>query len=290
MMMLPVTSADPVEATEKQNKDKKQWQAWMREPLLHFVLVGALLFAVDHIVASRAGDPKTILVDSAVDKQAKQVFKDARGREPNDEELFALRRVWLDNEILYREGLALGVDKGDSVIRDRVIFKALSMLSADLKLPPADDKVVREWFDKNRAKYDEPARYDFQEALIAGERTEGSVKALVEKLNTGAPGDIDAGLRVFKGRPHANIVQGYGEAFAKALEQSTQGRWVAISGKDGWRAVRLESSTNGTAASYESLRGVVLQDWTDATMAQLRSDAVAVRAKKYNIKVEPVAR
>ncbi len=289
-MILPVVSTDSPDVDEKSIPNHSRWSVWVKEPLLHFVLLGALLFAVDYFIASVTDDPKTILVDAAVDKQAKKVFKDARGREPTDEELFALRRVWLDNEVLYREGLALGVDKGDSVIRDRVIFKALSMVSADLKLPPADEKVIREWFEKNRAKYDEPARYDFQEAVIAGERIEASVKALVEKLNTGTPGDIEAGLRIFKGRPHANIVQGYGEPFAKALEQSPQGKWVAISAKDGWRAVRLDSSMNGTAASFESLRGVVLQDWTDATMSQLRSDAVAALAKKYKIKVEPLSK
>jgi hypothetical protein len=263
---------------------------WMREPLVHFLLLGVLLFAVDHFISGGADDPKTIMVDAAVDTQARQLFKDARGREPNQDELFALRRVWLDNEVLYREGLALGVEKGDSVIRDRVIFKALSLVSADLKLPPIDDKTLRDWFIKNRAKYDEPARFDFQEAVIVGERTEATVKALVEKLNNGAPGEIDASLRVFKGRPHANIVQGYGEQFAKSLEASAPGKWSALSGKDGWRAVRLESAAPGVPAVFENYRGVVLQDWTDATMAQQRSDAVAVLAKKYNIKVEAISK
>src|SRR5262249_15596855 len=90
---------------------------WWREPLLHFTVLGALLFAIDHHLASRADDPHVIVIDAAVDAQARQVFKAARGREPNDEELYALRRVWLDNEVLYREGLALQVDKGDSAIR-----------------------------------------------------------------------------------------------------------------------------------------------------------------------------
>ncbi len=84
----------------------------------------------------------------AVDNQARQVFKAARGREPNEDELYALRRVWLDNEVLYREGLALQVDKGDTAIRERVIFKALSVVDAGLKLPPFDDKLLREWFEQ----------------------------------------------------------------------------------------------------------------------------------------------
>src|SRR3954462_9761798 len=92
---------------------------WFREPLLHFIVLGALLFIADHFINTRADDPHTIIVDSKVDKEAKQLFEASRGHEPDQDQLVALRRVWLDNEILYREGLAMQVDKGDSAIRDR---------------------------------------------------------------------------------------------------------------------------------------------------------------------------
>ncbi|MBE2293452.1 MAG: peptidyl-prolyl cis-trans isomerase, partial [Phycisphaerales bacterium] len=158
---------------------------WLREPLLHFLLLGGLLFAIDHFINGRVDDPRTIIVDAAVDKQARQIFEAARGREPNEEELYALRRVWLDNEVLYREGLALGVDKGDTAIRERVIFKALSIVNANLKLPPVSDQILREWFEQNRAKYDESARYDFQEAVLSGDRSEAALRAFAAALNAG---------------------------------------------------------------------------------------------------------
>src|SRR5262245_16262419 len=200
------------------------WRNWLREPLLHFVVLGAALLALDHYIAVRADDPRTIMIDAAVDKEAREVFKAARGREPNDDELYALRRVWLDNEVLYREGLALQLDKGDAAIRERVIFKMLSVLETGLKRPTLDEQVLRDWFEKNRARYDEPTRYDFQEAVLAGERSEQAVRGFVHTLHKGVPGELNAGLRVFKGRPHANIVQGYGEEFAKTLEAAPPGK------------------------------------------------------------------
>ncbi len=263
---------------------------WLREPLLHFVVLGALLFLVDALLAGRADDPRTIVVGPAVDAQAIDVFRKARGRDPNDKELYALRRVWLDNEVLYREGLALGVDKGDPTIRERVIFKMLSVVDAGVKLPPPDDKLLREWFGKNRAKYDEPARYDFQEAVLARERSDAALRALVETLRRGAPGELNAGLRVFKGRPHSNIVDGYGEEFARALEESRPGEWVALPTKDGLRAVQLDAIAAAKPAVFEDLGGVVLQDWTDATMAEQRSTAVAVLARKYTVKYREAAK
>jgi hypothetical protein len=263
---------------------------WFREPLLHFVLLGALLFAIDHVIAGRAGDPRTIVVDADVDNQARQVFRTSRGREPDDKELYALRQVWLDNEVLYREGLALQVDKGDTAIRERVIFKALSVVDANLKLPPYDDKLLRDWFESHRAKYDEPARHDFQEAVLAGDNSEAAVRAFVAALNAGAPGDAKAGLRVFKGRPYANIVQSYGDEFARALAQAPAREWLALPTRDGWRAVRIESVTPAQPAVYEAVRNVVLQDWTDSVMAEQRSAAVHALARKYTVKVEAGAK
>jgi hypothetical protein len=259
---------------------------WLREPLLHFVLIGGALFGIDHLVNGVADDGRTIVVDAAVDQEALKIFKDARGREPNADELYALRRAWLDNEVLYREGLALQMDKGDKAIKDRVIFKALSMINAGLTRPPVDDAKLRDWFEAQRVKYDQPARYDFQEAVIAGDSSEADVHAFAAALNAGRPGDTQAGLRVFQGRPHANIVQSYGAEFAAELEAAPVGPWRAMRHGDGWRVMRLEAIAPAQPASFEPLRGVVLQDWTDSVMAEQRTAAVRTLAKKYSVKHE----
>ena len=262
------------------------WPAWTREPLLHFVVLGGLLFAADHLLVARDDDPRAILVGAAVDAEATRLFEASRGRAPTRDELDALRRVWLDNEVLYREGLALQVDRGDSAIRERVIFKALSVVDAGTKLPRIDDNGLREWFEAHRAKYDEPPRFDFQEAALSGDTSEAAVRAFVDALNAGTPGDARAGLRVFKGRPLSNLVQSYGDAFAKALEAAPQGEWRAQPTRDGWRAMRLDAVVAPKPASYESLRTVVLQDWTDAVLAEQRSAAVRALAKKYTVRFE----
>ena len=273
----------PFSGEAKSSPRAATWPNWLREPLLHFLLLGGLLFAIDHFINGRVDDPRTIVVDAAVDNQARQVFKAARGREPNEDELYVLRKVWLDNEVLYREGLALGVDKGDTAIRERVIFKALSIIDANVKLPPVDDNQLRAWFESHRDKYDEPARYDFQEAVLSGDNSEAAVRAFAAALNAGTPGDAAAGLRIFKDR---RMLQSYGDDFAEALQHAPVGEWQALHGRDGWRTVRLESIMPPKSADYESLRGVVLQDWKDATASELRSGAVHTLARKYTIKVD----
>ena len=289
-MSTPLTSL-PTATLDSHKKSERATAlpAWLREPLLHFVLLGALLFAIDQVVVGRADDPRTIVVSATVDNAAQQLFKANRGREPTAEERGALRQIWLDNEVLYREGLALQVDKGDEAIRERVIFKALSVIDANVKVPPAHDKVLRDWFERHRSKYDEPARYSFQEAVLSGDTSEAAVRTFVDALNAGTPGDAKAGLRVFKDRPHANLVQSYGTEFPQELEASPTGQWRALRTRDGWRAVRLDSSTPAKPAMYEALRNVVLQDWTDATASEQRTAAVRELAKKYKVKVVAAA-
>jgi len=281
---LPTPAAGPTTTSRRTALRATPWPAWLHEPLLHFVLLGGLLFVGDHLLASRSDDPRTIVVGAEVDADARQLFKASRGREPDATELAALRRVWLDNEVLYREGLALQVDKGDVGIRERVIFKALSIVDANNKLPPYDDALLRGWFEKNRAKYDEPARFDFQEAALAGDSAEAAVRAFVDALNNGLPGDAKAGLRVFKGRPQANLVTSYGAEFAAALASAPVGEWRAQPSREGLRAVRVDAVTPPQPASYDALRGVVLQDWTDAVMAEQRTATVRALAGKYKLK------
>ncbi len=275
---IPTTPADP-------SPKLGHVATWLREPLLHFVLLGAVLFGVDALIASRQADPRVIVIDATVDRQAQDVFKAARGRPPNTEELYALRRVWLDNEVLYREGLALQMDQGDAAIKDRVIFKSLSMINAGLKLPPFDEPMLHQWFEKNRIKYDEPARYDFDEAVLVGDSGQAAAVGFAQALNAGAPGDAKAGLRVFKGRPQGTIEQSYGSEFMQALAVLQPGPWSALPQRDGWRVIRLQQVHAARPASFEDLRGVVLQDWKDSVMSEQRSAAVQVMAKKYTVRV-----
>jgi hypothetical protein len=259
---------------------------WLREPLVHFVALGGLLFAIDHLLVRRADDPRTIVVTADVEKEAIETWKASRGRDPNAEELQALRQVWLDNEVLYREGLALQVDKGDPAIRERVIFKALSVIDSNVKLPPATDERLRPWFESHRDKYDEPTRYDFEEAVLSGDNSEAAVRAFVNELNTKPSGVAQAGLRVFKGRPHANLVQSYGEEFAKTLAAMTPATWQPVHMRDGWRAIRLDAISAAKPATFETMRGPVQHDWADAIAAEQRTAAVRALAKKYRIQHE----
>ena len=285
-MVTPLDAEHVPESIAVPRPGRRRAPGWLREPLLHFVVLGGLLFAADHFLVGKADDPHTIVVGADVNGEARATFKSARGREPTKDELDALHRVWIDNEVLYREGLALQVDKGDPAIRERVIFKALSVVDANVHVPTADDKVLRAWFESHRDKYDVPARYDFEEAALSGDNSEAVVREFVTALNSGTPGDSKAGLRVFKARPQGSLAESFGPDFAAALQKAPPNTWQAIKTRDGWRAIQLKASTPATPAAFEAIRGVVMHDWIDATASEQRSAAVRALARKYSVTYE----
>ncbi len=256
-----------------------------REPLLHFLLLGLLIFGADHVLNARRADPQVITVGADVEKEVREIFVAGMKREPTPGDLKKLIDRWVDNEVLYREGLALGLDRGDSTIRERVIFKAMSITRSGLSLPKMEEPKLREWFEARHERYDAPARYDFMEAVVIGDSTPESLKGFADALNGKGKSDTQSDLRVFKDRPHANLVESYGAEFAAALAGLKTDEWQAVPSSAGVRVVRLEAFKPGSAAKFDDMKDSVLQDWKDDTMAQLITDAVREMGKKYTIRV-----
>jgi hypothetical protein len=263
---------------------RPDWRRLAAEPMLHFVLLGILVFAADHLLWVKRGDPRTIEVPESAYQEARSLIQSGMQRTATEADLKILIDRWVDNEVLYREGLALSLDKGDTAIRDRVIFKALGVAQAGLELPAYDEKTLRAWFEAHRAAYDTPARFDFLEAVVAGEQSRERMQAFTDSLNGRGQSDVDSSLNVFKERPRANLVGSYGEAFAAALEQAKPaGEWLLLNASIGPRVVRLQQLKPAEPARYEALKDRVLQDWKDETMAQMTTREVRQMAKKYSV-------
>jgi hypothetical protein len=258
----------------------------LREPLLHFALVAILLFAADHAWNRFKDDRKTIFVSAVTQKEARETFKASMNREPSEADMKILVNRWLDNEILYREGVSLGLDKGDPSIRERVIFKALSVVQAGIALPAIKDEELKLWFEKNRERYDVPAKFDFLEAVPTGESQKVELQELVTALNTNAKSAIESSLRVFKQRPRSNLLASYGEEFTAAIEKSTPGQWILLTSGAGKHVVQLEKIEAGVAADFAQFKIVALKDWREQTLSKLTTDSVRNMGKKFVIQQE----
>jgi len=262
-------------------------QRAVREPLTHFVVLGALIFAADSLVLSVRGDPQEIVITKETYDEARGAFVAGMKREPTAAELKVLTDRWLDNEVLFREGLALGMDRGDQAMKDRVIFKVLTATQSGLALPKIDEAGLREWFESRRDQYDLPVRVSFEEAVLsASDSTPEKLKKFVMALNNQQAPELEGSLRIFKDRPRPTLDQSYGTAFADALEKQTMGTWVVLESKEGYRAIRLTALTPGRAVSYDEMRDRVYTEWKEFTSSQLTKNAIREIAKKYRVRDE----
>ncbi len=262
-------------------------QRLKREPLVHFLIFGTLIFAIDHVLVAVRGDPQDIVVTKEAYQEARETFVAGLKREPSATELKTLTDRWVDNEVLYREGLALGLDKGDPAMRDRVIFKALSLAQAGLVLPKIDEVGLKTWFASRRDRYDIPARFDFEEAVLAGgTATPDVLDKFTAALNAQQAPDAEGSLRIFKDRPRPNLVQSYGETFASTLEKQAVGSWSVVRSKEGGRVVRLVAKVPGQPVNFNDVQDRVYQDWKEVTTTELTKNALREIARKYRIRDE----
>jgi hypothetical protein len=265
-------------------------QTALREPLLHFLILGAAIFGIDQWRNAGSETASDIVVTAKVQQEAKAIFEAGMKREPKPEELKVLLDRWVDNEILYREGLQLGLDRGDSGIRDRVIFKAMSVTQAGIVLPEVDEAGLKAWFESNRERYDTPARFDFLEAAVPPDTKLDALQRFAVALNSNQdePG-IESSLRVFRDRPRSNLLQSYGKDFTEAIEQLKPGQWQVLVSNDGPRVIRLETLKPAVAADFEAVKVKLYQDWKDEMTSQRSKELIREMGKKYQIRQESLS-
>jgi len=266
-----------------ENDTNKIWHRFKQEPLFIFMVIAALIFVGDYLMSLTEEDPNAIVITPEIRLEARQIYTNSFKQEPSEKDMKILMDRWVDNEVLYREGIALGLDKGDSSIRERVIFKALSVTQATLSLPKLDENGLQNWFKEHADKYDAPRLIHFQEAVPLGKTSAEDLKIFVNALNGKGKSEVDSSLEIFKDRPRFTIVDGYGEDFTAALEKLPTSGWHLLDSKAGPRIVSLISVKEGEKADFEEVKAKVYADWKNQTGAELSTKAIRDMGKKYTI-------
>ena len=272
-----------VQSETSTNRFKQIWN-WVKvEPLFIFSTIAVVIFVGDHLISLTKDDPKAIVVTPAIREDIRQIYATSFKTEPNPGDMKILVDRWIDNEVLYREGLALGLDKGDSSIRERVIFKTLSVTQAEVSLPKLDEHELQKWFTEHEDQYDAPTLVNFEEAVVSGKPSTDDLKNFIDALNGKGHSQIDSSLEIFKDRPRFTIVDGYGENFTQSLEKLPPSQWTSLESKAGTRIVRLMSTKPGDKANFDQIKAKVYTDWKNQTAAELSTKAIRELGKKYKI-------
>jgi hypothetical protein len=272
---------------------------WLKEPLLHFVVLGLGLFALYRLTTGDAGTPaQEIVVDAPRIAALAEQFVRTWRRPPTAEELDGLVQSYVRDEVLYREGLALGLDRDDPVIRSRIRLK-MEVLG-DGPDTEVSDAELQAWLDANADRYAAPARYDLRQVLFdparRGERFESDLDAALRALerepvaDPAAFGDVTLLPAELRGVTRADVAAQLGEELAAALNDAPRGRWFGpVRSGYGAHLVRVELREPPKAAVLADVRGTVERD-VQYARSEAASDALYERLRaRYTVRIEEPA-
>lgn len=247
---------------------------WYREPLLHFLAIGAFLFGVYlWLNDPYKGSASTRIEVSANDIELLRArWMKQWQRPPTANELQGLIESHIREEVLYREAVALGLDKDDTIVRRRMAQK-MEFLVADVAVPmePAEAE-LRAYFEANQERYRDPVTLSFTHIYFNPDRRGASAQSDAEVALTRlqvakqpprrAPdlGDRFMLAHEYVGESTPDIARDFGGAFAQALLKLEPDKW------------------QGPVASGYGLHLVYIKDRVEPRLP----DFVAVREKVKN--------
>jgi hypothetical protein len=233
---------------------------WLRDPLLQCLVLGAVLYG-------------GVQLWSRIHPEAAALVK------PTDADA-----NWLQDEVLYRDGLALQLDRDDAVMRERVIARRRALLDAQIRLQQPTAVQLQDWFSAHRDRYDSPLRVDWQQATPAAPSTEVAARQLAQRLAAGQPVGLEVDLQVKRNQPLQQLTAAQGEAFATRLQSLMPGRWSALQGVAGWNAVRLNAVLPAHRPDYEEVAEAVRRDWLDEQTRQQREQLLGPLLQRYRLR------
>lgn len=279
---------------------------WLREPLLHFLIAGLLLFAGYrwlHPELSQQSESNRIELTANDLRQLEDVWTAQWHRPPTDDEMRGLVDARVREEILYREALALGLDQGDTIVKRRLAQK-MEFLADDvaaLRDPSADE--LRAWYAKNSEQFAEPGRRSFRHVYFStdrrGERAREDAQRALSKLastpadasSVAAIGDTFMFQEFYGDRSPEQIASVFGSAFAAAVDKLTPGSWQGpVQSGLGWHLVFVTSVTPGRVPSYEEIEADIKTGWTDVQRTEARQRAFEAMKARYEVHLPDATR
>ena len=265
----------------------------LREPLFHFLLLGAGLFLLyGWLQGGILGAPDEIVVSRAQVQGLRLQFERAWQRAPTAEELQGLIDNWVREEILYREGLAMGLDRDDPIVRRRIGQKVEFIVDGMTPAAPTVEE-LQSWLDAHPDRYALAALHSFQQVYFDptrhGERLQADVADALERLRTGksVAGDSTLLPRTLEASQRLDVERNFGGDFATAIESLPVGSWQGpLRSEFGLHLVEVTERVPGRKPTLEEARAAVERDLLHAR-AEEASDAYYERLRaNYDVQIE----
>jgi peptidyl-prolyl cis-trans isomerase C len=271
----------------------------LREPLVHFLLLGAILFGV-YASADRghSGVEPSLQIPLTIDdlSQLVLVFRSQWRRDPTPEELQQLVEDKVLEEVLYREAVALGLDKNDTIIKRRMAQK-MQFLAEDVAAArePTPEQLGT-WFEANRDQFAFPPRISFRHLYFSPDRRAGRARddaaAALTKL-AGQPEDSNLAAALadafmfqeyYRDRAPEFLGKEFGPNFALAVAKLSPGSWQGpVESGFGWHLVFVDALIPGRVPAFEEIEADAKQAWLAEQKAQAWQKAYQDIRAKYTV-------
>lgn len=286
-------AASPIGATG--SRWRRRLARAAREPFLHFIALGALLFAFNEYLEARANFSRiTVTRDDVAGIITNYQLQ--YGITPAGEQLQALIDQFVREEVFYHEALRLGLDKNDEIIRRRLVQK-YEFLQQDLSIAREPDQAqLLAYFKDHALQYQLPAKVTFTQVYFSpDDRGEDSARNAAQRLRTqlqatgairaAGQGDSFPGSIDFSALTRADVARvfGTGELTDEIFKQPT-GEWSPpLRSGLGWHLVYVNAVQPARVASFEEVADAVRRDYLDAQRTRHNAEAFAKLQKSFTI-------
>ena len=263
-------------------------ERWLKEPLLHFVLLGGLLFTAYAVLNRSSGsDPQVVHISTAEVEWLKQTWSRQWQRPPDELELRGLVTDYLKETLLAREALVLGLDENDIIVRRRLAQKMKFLVEDTARLAEPADAILREYYTEQRARYQTPAIISFNQRFFTDE---ASARMALQKLVQQPAADVgDRSLL----QEHIELADGqtvmkiFGQQFAERVFELPEREWQGpISSGYGFHLVWIETKQAVRDQPFEQVRERVLEDWYRLEQERANAQFFAALLEKYDVVVD----
>jgi len=265
----------------------------LREPLLHFAAIGALLFALyGWVDGGASAAPREIVVTQGQQENLRAQFARAWRRPPTAAELDGLVEQWVRDEIFYREGQALGLERDDPVVRRRIAQKLEFIADGQAPAPPGDAE-LQAWLDTHRDEYAIEPSYALRQLYFdparRGARLDADIDAARAGLAAGKAVEGDSTMlpTELQAAPAFEVERVFGSEFADALKALPPGEWAGpVRSGFGLHLVKIEQRVDGRAATLAEVRDAVERDWLRARSLQAKEDFYKKLRANYTVRID----
>jgi hypothetical protein len=280
-------------------RSRPKLRSWLREPLLHFLVLGAALFLVFELLGDPgAGRSNEILITAGQIENLAEGFRKRWMRAPTPQELEGLVEDHIREEVLYREAVAMGLDQDDTIIRRRMRQK-MQFLFEDIaaQAQPTEEE-LRAYLEENPERFRLEARFRFRQLYLNPDRRGASLPAdagaLLAELE-GAYRDVDVAAlgdplmlpHVYDDVSRGEVARLYGEGFAEALEHLEPGRWHGpIASGYGAHLVLLQERTEARLPGLAEVRDAVARELENERREAMNEATYRRLLERYTIVIE----